>query len=465
MVNVLVVQDWSYQEVSDWLRHLGLTDYIEIFKKNHIDGQVLFDITEADLKDEFGMTSVGHRKNFVKAVENLKKIFNSDTGKNSEYIQYKIQRFYEKNRPNNNGRALFSNGLRHPQPNRFYSTRITKNMYSSQQDIIDEGDEQNSRSDNMKPSPPMYGRKSPFEGKEDFGLVEAKPGSPQPRKLNHDADDESHVKSLEERDDIKQTDMPPKMHLSKKTLSKISSDSQKSSPVREEHGGKHDFEPIEEFKSSHSKKNDKESTGSSSDTTSESESDDDKGNKEGEEKPKEDETNLRPAKRNSKNDKKKKTNVQNFKSAELPIILKPSPKKSAVDNKNGGRRRHNRDDKETLNEKISKTIKMYIGFNNFSEDEILRIFKDSGLNENFIIDYNELSFGKKIGEGGYGRVFLGKFSGIEVAIKEYGKTRLDVRRAEDFVKEVEVISNLRHPNIVLCMGACIHNGKYLMITE
>lgn len=109
----------------------------------------------------------------------------------------------------------------------------------------------------------------------------------------------------------------------------------------------------------------------------------------------------------------------------------------------------------------------------------MRIFKDSGLNENFIIDYNELSFGKKIGEGGieykdllrltlelgYGRVFLGKFSGIEVAIKEYGKTRLDVRRAEDFVKEVEVISNLRHPNIVLCMGACIHNGKYLMITE
>ena len=66
---------------------------------------------------------------------------------------------------------------------------------------------------------------------------------------------------------------------------------------------------------------------------------------------------------------------------------------------------------------------------------------------------------------GYGRVFLGKFSGIEVAIKEYGKTKLDVRRAEDFVKEVEVISNLRHPNIVLCMGACIHNGKYLMITE
>lgn len=105
----------------------------------------------------------------------------------------------------------------------------------------------------------------------------------------------------------------------------------------------------------------------------------------------------------------------------------------------------------------------------------MRIFKNSGLNENFIINYNELTFEKKIGEGGnfhviplykgYGRVSLGKFSGIDVAIKEYGRTKLDTKRAEDFVKEIEVISNLRHPNIVLCMGACIHQGKYLMITE
>ena len=76
-----------------------------------------------------------------------------------------------------------------------------------------------------------------------------------------------------------------------------------------------------------------------------------------------------------------------------------------------------------------------------------------------------MTFIKKIGEGGYGVVYLGKFSGIDVAIKKYGKHRLDRRRAEDFVKEVDVISNLRHPNVVLYMGACIHEGKYLMITE
>ena len=66
---------------------------------------------------------------------------------------------------------------------------------------------------------------------------------------------------------------------------------------------------------------------------------------------------------------------------------------------------------------------------------------------------------------GYGQVYEGTFSGTEVAIKEYGKRNLHGKAAEDFVKEVEVISSLRHPNIVLYMGACIHEGKYFMITE
>lgn len=66
---------------------------------------------------------------------------------------------------------------------------------------------------------------------------------------------------------------------------------------------------------------------------------------------------------------------------------------------------------------------------------------------------------------GYGQVYEGSFSGTEVAIKEYGTRKLHRKAAEDFVKEVEVISSLRHPNIVLYMGACIHKGKYLMITE
>lgn len=35
----------------------------------------------------------------------------------------------------------------------------------------------------------------------------------------------------------------------------------------------------------------------------------------------------------------------------------------------------------------------------------------------------------------------------------------------DFLKEVEVISNLRHPNIVLYMGVCYKKFNYYLITE
>ena len=57
-----------------------------------------------------------------------------------------------------------------------------------------------------------------------------------------------------------------------------------------------------------------------------------------------------------------------------------------------------------------------------------------------------------------------------MAIKQFGKnytkkSRFHKAKFLDFIKEVEVISNLRHPNIVLYMGVCIDYSKHLMITE
>lgn len=97
----------------------------------------------------------------------------------------------------------------------------------------------------------------------------------------------------------------------------------------------------------------------------------------------------------------------------------------------------------------------------------MKTFKDAGIGSNFLIAYKELEMLKKVGEGGYGDVFLGKWLGQEVAIKQYGKNSKfrNTKKIADFIKEVEVISNLRHPNIVLYMGVCINYSKYLMITE
>lgn len=86
---------------------------------------------------------------------------------------------------------------------------------------------------------------------------------------------------------------------------------------------------------------------------------------------------------------------------------------------------------------------------------------------NFLVNFKELDIKQKVGQGGYGEVFRASWLGQEVAVKEYGTNykRLHRRKVADFIKEVEVISNLRHPNIVLYMGVCINPPKLYMITE
>jgi serine/threonine protein kinase len=54
-----------------------------------------------------------------------------------------------------------------------------------------------------------------------------------------------------------------------------------------------------------------------------------------------------------------------------------------------------------------------------------------------------------VGGGGYGDVFKGTWEGVPVAIKKFGKRYLATKKAlKDFVKEIEVLSQLRHPHIV-----------------
>ena len=100
----------------------------------------------------------------------------------------------------------------------------------------------------------------------------------------------------------------------------------------------------------------------------------------------------------------------------------------------------------------------------------MSMLEEFGINEKVLINFNELTFAdKKIGEGGYGDVFMGKWLGQDVAIKAYkrrntGKLRYK-QQMGDFLKELEVISNLRHPNIVLYMGVCQKDMNYYLITE
>lgn len=54
------VLDWDEARVAEWLRSIGCSDYVDIFKKNHINGENLMDMDQRTLK-EMGVKKVGDR--------------------------------------------------------------------------------------------------------------------------------------------------------------------------------------------------------------------------------------------------------------------------------------------------------------------------------------------------------------------------------------------------------------------
>lgn len=65
----------------------------------------------------------------------------------------------------------------------------------------------------------------------------------------------------------------------------------------------------------------------------------------------------------------------------------------------------------------------------------------------------QVQLGKAIGEGAFGTTYMGVWRGADVAVKT-----VTVRGKEDmisFLREVEALVTLRHPNIMPLLGACI----------
>ena len=58
------------KDVSEWMEKLGLGQYTANFTNNDIDTHLLVQLTDADLK-ELGISSLGHRKTILGAIETL----------------------------------------------------------------------------------------------------------------------------------------------------------------------------------------------------------------------------------------------------------------------------------------------------------------------------------------------------------------------------------------------------------
>jgi serine/threonine protein kinase len=84
----------------------------------------------------------------------------------------------------------------------------------------------------------------------------------------------------------------------------------------------------------------------------------------------------------------------------------------------------------------------------------------------WLIPYSDLKFQKKLGQGAFGVVFLGKWRTAKVAIKQSTVLAVDQDALEDFKQEALLMLSLQpHPNCVQVLGICVHDTNVYMILE
>ncbi|KAG0457801.1 hypothetical protein HPP92_022958 [Vanilla planifolia] len=87
------------------------------------------------------------------------------------------------------------------------------------------------------------------------------------------------------------------------------------------------------------------------------------------------------------------------------------------------------------------------------------------VNDDLIISWNDLLLKGKIGAGSFGTVHRAEWLGSEVAVKVLMDQDIHPERFREFMREVSIMKSLRHPNIVLFMGAVIQPPHLSIVTE
>jgi hypothetical protein len=81
------------------------------------------------------------------------------------------------------------------------------------------------------------------------------------------------------------------------------------------------------------------------------------------------------------------------------------------------------------------------------------------------INFSEITLGRMIGEGAFGKVHEGKWRGKSVAVKLLICQDLRSDILNEFQSEVEIMSVLRHPNICRLLGACMDPPHRALVVE
>ncbi|XP_047319947.1 serine/threonine-protein kinase CTR1-like [Impatiens glandulifera] len=85
--------------------------------------------------------------------------------------------------------------------------------------------------------------------------------------------------------------------------------------------------------------------------------------------------------------------------------------------------------------------------------------------EDLVIQWSDLTLKEKIGSGSFGTVHLAEWRGSDVAVKILMEQDFLEKLCREFLREVAIMKRLRHPNIVLFMGAVTQPPKLSIITE
>ncbi|KAL6954491.1 Serine/threonine-protein kinase edr1 [Sarracenia purpurea var. burkii] len=81
------------------------------------------------------------------------------------------------------------------------------------------------------------------------------------------------------------------------------------------------------------------------------------------------------------------------------------------------------------------------------------------------IQWEDLVIGERIGLGSYGEVYRADWNGTEVAVKKFLDQDFSGAALAEFRREVRIMRRLRHPNVVLFMGAVTRPPNLSIVTE
>ncbi|KAK8563435.1 hypothetical protein V6N12_035581, partial [Hibiscus sabdariffa] len=81
------------------------------------------------------------------------------------------------------------------------------------------------------------------------------------------------------------------------------------------------------------------------------------------------------------------------------------------------------------------------------------------------IPWGDLVLRERIGAGSFGTVHRAEWNGSDVAVKILMEQDLYAERFKEFLREVAIMKRLRHPNIVLFMGAVTQPPNLSIVTE